>query len=472
MKKYTRIFALVLVFALAMTTVGCLVDKNKPADGADATTAPSASADTLDEDAIAIELGSTKITAGEVSDTYSYYQQMASYSGTTVDLATTLEDVISYHLPQYMAEQMGVTLSEDELAAVETQTQEQVTSTQNDTVCYYAQNYGSADASITEISGLSDEELSAAMDQINTELAQYYGDDYTFDDYMSNQYDGYYQNYLIDALSAKLRANNDATVTIDDAAVTAWYEATLAQQQTSFDATPTSYRDQVNGFASGSSALPALYVPAGFANVQIIKIAPSAELDATYDTNVTEMTALEAEYGKLALTGEDTARQAEIKTRYAELVLQNEGFLQAYAGIEKARANDAYLALQNGTSFEEVMTSYNTTAATESDLAGVLMYIGGEDSLYDASLCTAVAALTPGAYTSVIEVDNTFYIVRLVSLVEAGTIAQADNAEAIQTAALIDAQDTSWDELSATWLTQAKSAAIYHEDTYASLLAE
>ncbi len=450
--------AMLVALLLVVSFAGCL---EKSEDGATVPGSTDAvdTAEELDYTATAIELGDVKITVQDIKDIYDEYAYYMQYYGMEVDAETALsyaeESALNSYLLVWQAGLQGVTLSDEELAEVDTAVEDQ----RKQLIEYYIeslQQEGGTDTTDYE---------TYALEQIESDVMTNYG--ITFDEYMQT-----YRTYVVNSkLGEKVETIFNETIDITDDEVEKWYTDTSAEQATTFATTPADYQSVVADFESGASMTPALVVPEGYSRVRLVCVTPETELDAAYDTNKTEMTSLEAEYGALVLTGSDADRQAEIKTRYAELQAENDALYEAYVSVARENAAKAKEALDGGTAFADVMKTFNSVEPTESALEkGELLYVTEEtEDELDAALIEAIAALEDGAYSDVIQIDDSYYIVQLVGAEPAGTVAFADAKDTIRAAALDEKRSTAWTEIQDEWYTEASGIAVYHRDAYASL---
>ena len=477
--KTKKLLALLLAAAMTLSLAGCLVpDKDTETETAAPTAGsnpnPTANVDTTfyDSEAAAIELGDIVITAGEIEESYSYYINMLqSYYGVDIsddesireyrEMAIT--DLIHYYVPQWKANELGITLTAEEEAEIENEIAATINDLRTDLICEYAYYYGGAAEIYTDVSFLSEEELAGAMEEIDAELSEYYRPGYTLEEYLADQQKSQVSDARIVKLTEKLRLTNGLNFTVNDEQIEAWYTETLASQQEEFDQDRMLYRDTVTAFLSGDSTVPALYMPEGVLRVQIIEIAPDSARDIKIDMNREEMAALEAEYGKLVLNGEDVARQEEILARYTELKADNDLLEEAFIGDARTKINKAYEALEEETAFEDVMKLYNAEGST----AETILFAEG-DAIYG-ELCNYAAELLVGTYSEPILIDDVYYIVKLLEKPASGAVDRATIADAIHTAAADATMEADWDTLYAEWESEAERVAIRHEDAYAAI---
>lgn len=473
--KQTRIPALLLALLMTLSFAGCLVpEETQATDPAPSALQPEASADTsaYDPEAVAVELGSIQITAGEIEESYNYYVSMLeSYYGVAVtDDASISEyremavnDLVDYYMPMWKASELGVSLTASEQDEIEKAVAEETDQLRTDLICEYAYYYGGAAEIYEDTALLTVDQINGAMEEINAELTEYYYEGYTLDQYLQEQYQNSVDDRRISLLSDKLREASSDTLNVTDEQIEAWYESTLAAQKESFDADATAYIDQAESFANGETDYPALYVPEGILRAKVIAIAPEAERDLKIETNRAEMADLEQEYGKLALNGVDEARQAEILAHYAELKAENETLEEAFLGDARKAIAKASELLEEETPFDEVMQQYNANGSTAETLL-----MDSDDPRYG-DLGFYAAELPDGMYSEPLLIDDVYYIVMPVGRLSAGAVDRAPIEDAIKKAATADASEDAWQALLDEWKTEAEAAAVRHEDVYAAI---
>ena len=482
MKKHIRMFALLTALLMILPLSACMTPGDeKPVDEsaapatevADAPVEPGA----FDRDAIAVELGSVKITAGEIKDSYDFYLSfLQQYGGSapTEEAQITeyremaVNDLINYNVPFWKAEELGVSLTEAEEQAITADVTEQVDEQRASLISQYAYYAGAVEAAPDDISELTDEQQQAALDLIGQELAEYYYEGYTLDQYLLEQYENMEKDARASKLEEKLRAQNDETVSIGQDAIDSWYSAKLAEQKTAFDETPSKYRDARDEYLAGESTDPALYVPEGFVRVQLVTVVPEEERDLKIETNKSEMSSLEKEYGQLALNNENAARQAEIRTKYAELRQENDKLEEAFLSAARQKINEAYGQLEEDVPFSDVMRAFNDHEEGEDGADELLLYVGGTDEVYG-ELSDVAKELLDGTYSEPVLIDDAYYIVMRVGNVTPGEIDRAENADLIREAAAASVRENAWNALLDEWKTEASRVAIRHPETYASV---
>lgn len=474
MKRFARILSLSVAVLMLLLAFGCGSEAQASAPAAEPTSVPeesAASVPTGDRSAIAIKLGDIEITAGELEDNYNSYMQMLSYYGMTAPtdeasineyVQMIAEDLISQQLPLWKAQQLGMELTEDEKKKIDEQAHAEADAEYNDLVLSYASYFTDA-GSVEDVSALTEEQLSAAIEALNADIREYYGNETAdIDVYISDMYDMYTKEYTVNTFADRLRAENVDSISVDGDAVEAWYTDAFARQKELFDSDPTMYRSQRDSLAEDSSEEPLLYVPEGLALIKLITLTPEGEIPETFSKNQQDLLALEAEYGKTALTGGDEASLQEIEKKYAALKAETDLAEAEFFSVEKLAAESAYERLKNGEEFDTVATDATGTAPIVH-----LIWYAGEDYNFADTVRSAVSSMEEGTYSDVLFDGNSYYIVYLVGHLTAGAVDRASIAESISSAAAVETRDAAWEELTKTWEQEALAAAEFFPDTYA-----
>lgn len=465
-----------LLLALVMTAALCACASGDAASvgiigGADGPTSilVADKAAAIDRDAVAVTVGNREITVGEVADMYDnmiyQYETYGSYYGVSVptadaDIETLQDEVVAMLVEQemllYMAEQLGCAeLSaeqEEELAAT---VQEEIDSV----ISYYQQN-------VTIDSEDAEELRAAAIELINQALLDG-GWGMDFDGYCAEMEQSYRESYHMQNLEEKIKAE----ASIEEADAQSYYDLLLTEHRELVATDALNYIDGQESYEMNGGE-PMLVVPEGYVRVKVLTVEPKEALDAEYDTLITEMEALEAEYGKLALTKTDAARQNEIKTAYAEKKTASDTMWEAYVAESRKKAEEAYEKLCGGESFDSVFAAYGEDVTyTEYPVfgeKGCLMYTTQDDGMWDEAIRTAAAGLKVGEYSKIIEIEGSYHIVYVVSEEVAGEIAYEDVKDEMHTLALEQRQATRWEEAQEGWMEQ-EGVVTYHQDTYRAI---
>ena len=455
-RRITRMLAVALCVALALGTAAC----GEQAAQDEATPTPAQAAD---RDAVAVQIGEDfTVTYGEVADYYDYIVSMMSYYGVSAptadaDIESYQDEAVAGLVAQkkqlYFAKQLGLdVLTADEEAEVQAAVDEEME--------YYFDMFRS-DA---EAEGAEDIEA-RAQELFNEELtASGMEMDYVeFEEYIFEQVA---QQKTLEKLQEYVRS----TATIDDDDVQAYYDQLLESQTAAYAEDAAQYlTDQENFEMNGGD--PAVVVPEGFLRVKVVTVAPQEAIDDTYEEKVAQMSEYEAEYGKLMLEDEraNAARLKEIETLYDALRVETDQMYEAYMADAKAKIEEAKAKLDGGESIDAVLETYGEDAVyTEYALIaenGRLMAQQSGADGFDDALRSAALALADGAYSDVLQADDTYYIVYRVGTEAAGTRALSEVREAVEAAALTAEADAVWAEQEAEW-DDDDSMVTYFEEVY------
>lgn len=476
MKQIKRILAFFTVILLLLPLTGCLVPKdnaaNEPAPSdAGVTGAPESSeAAAFDRNAIAIELGDIQITAEELENTFSQYVSYFAYSygmdeeSLNQFMRMTEEWLIEFYMPEWKAKQLGVSLSAEQEAQCSAEAQAEVDE-ERDALLYY---YGDPDGSVEDVSQLSEEQRTAALNEINEELAAMFGEGYTFDDYLAMRLKDAVSTKRIDALSTLLEEQFGSDAPADQTAIDEWYETTLAKQKETFTEDPATYLDYQNGVALVDDPI-CLYAPKEAARIEVILIlSDDSDLD-TLDETRSAVAELEAEYGALVLRGENEDRQAEIVTEYAALRETLETLEKQHTAGVKETADKAYADLLGGMTFADAMELYNAHDDEGGGRFEQVVFLDGNEPEYPA-YAEIASKLTVGAYSEPTPVGDDYCIVRLTEILPEGVIDRASIENEIDAFVSEKLRTETWQAQHDAWLEEAKNAAVYHREVYDMLI--
>ena len=479
MKIQKRLLAFLTAMLLLLPLTGCLVPKETdnsadPTASSGSVAAPDDTGDSssvvFDGDAIAIELGDIKIDAQELSDTFDHYVSYFSYGyGTDQDtlnqfMAMTEEWLVEYYVPEWKAGELGLALSEEEEADCAANAQAAVDEERDMLLCYY----GDPEGLIEDVSELTDEQRESAIETISDELAMYYGDDYTFDDYLSMRYESSLTDARIAAYSSLLEEHYQSGLTVDKAEIDEWYETTLAEQKETFAEDPATYLEYRNGVALVDDPI-CLYAPKEAARIEVILI-PSDDSDlGTLDETRSAMAELEAEYGALVLRGENEDRQAEIVNEYAAPKETLDTLEAQHSAGAKETADKAYADLSGGMTFADAMTLYNEHYDEGDGRFEQVVFLDGSEPEYPA-YAEIAGKLTVGAYSEPTLVDGDYCIVRLAEILPEGVIDRASIEADINEIAERTIRADAFEAQMAAWIEEAKAVAVYHREAYEMLI--
>lgn len=495
MKHTLRILALIVAMLLTLPMLGCLVPKQdaqkeettqtgevkrpedlQPDDPEGGTENAPESGDEWtepDEDAIAVELGEIRIKVREFEEMYDQYVSMFAGYGFNEEMLGEIlgmaeDSLIEYYTPEWMAKKLGVSLSAEDEAEIDAEVERLLGEERDGILLSFAEDVA-ADGQIGDASQLSEEQLSAVLEEINMELAMYFGDGYTFDDYLAMRRDSYLTSVRVDRYTSILEEDFRSDAISDAETVDGQYDAMLAAQKEQFDADPALYLKSANGGDVESALLFPLYVPVSSARLEVIRVRESTEPDPELVEIREKMTALEAEYGALALRGENAERQAEIETEYAALKEKADALEAAQNSAAQNRIDAAHAELQAGKTFEDAMNDYNEPDENGVGRIELVVLTNGAEPDYP-ELAAAAAALAPGAYSAPVKVDGEFFIVKLSETLSAGVrdrkAIEEDFREALKYGGDVD---KAWQDRLSAWFDEAKAAAVFHREAYETL---
>ncbi len=468
-----------LAIALMLSFAGC-AKKSDTASNSDATASDAQYSD-KELAQVAVKVGKDlTITKGDILNQYNSMVEMYSYYGMAAptsdeDINALQDSVISSMVSEktqiYEADQMGIVLTDAQKADVASKVDTQMES-YLDSFRSQAQSEGATDVE-TRANEIFQEQLDAANMNMDVE---------GFRAYMT---DGFESEALVAALKAKITEG----VTATDAEVKTYFDNLLSTQTDAYTTTPSDYLSAAESYQMNGGD-PMLFTPEGYVRVRSITISPSAEVSEDYTTLQTDMGTIANDFGAAALkaladkytAGGKVATDTSVTISAAEIEggdkLINDyltkkaaadTLFEEYIKDARTKANEAYAALQAGTSFTDALKKYGedtiyTNYPTFVD-SGLLMYIGGEDTVWDAKLVDAVKQLKDGEYTAVVQIDNMFYILQLVGTEPAATKTLDQVTDAIKAQVIATNTDTLWNETLEKWL-QDKSVVTYYEDVY------
>ena len=462
-----KLLALLLCALMLLSLVGCLEDK------AESETKPVATAavDTSKEDALpAFTLGDFTVTVGEVRSSYNTIVEYMGYYGMAAPSTAEeikqykdmiIEDLLSAKVMPWKAKQMGVELTE--------QKKEQVAREVEALIVEYAGDYlDDAKAELGETANET-ELAKKAREILEKEVAEYFNK--PFSEWLQEVTTSYEENALTELMQEKF--NEGVSVTEEQAKL--WFDGELAEQKESFDKDYTAYKAQVDAYRMGESDVPALYTPEGFAQMQVLTFDIDEKDSAAFSANELEMTNLEAEYGKLVLRGENEERQAEILTRYKELQATNAELLTKNSEKGQKARTDAL----NGVDFTEIYTTYSKEegatgyfgyAEGEPKRDGVVtFYIKDKDTEWPEAVWTVAKDMKEGEISELLQAGDSFYLVKRLKDLPAGEATFEGDIAAYTAAALAAQQTKEWEAVQEDWLNEARNAAVFYEDNYASV---
>ena len=467
-----KTLALLLCILMLLGAVGCLEEPNKIEGEAVSTAGPAAQKpDTSKEDALpAFTLGDITVTVGELRNSYNTMMEYMSYYGVAAPTSDAeikkyrdmiIEDLLNAKVLPWKAQQMDLQLTEEKKEQVARQVEEMITE--------YAGDYlEEAKKELGEKAGAAELALKA-REILKKDVEEYFG--YPFDQWLEEVTASYRESALNEVLQEKF--NEGVTVTEEQAK--AWFKTELESQKGSFAKDYAAFKSQLEEYKLGESDVPVLYTPEDVGQMQVITFDADEKDSATFSANELEMTNLEAEYGKLVLRGQDEGRQAEIVTKYAELQAKNAELLKKNSEkAEKARAD----AL-GGMDFTKIYTTYSNQegamgyfgyAEDEPRRDGIVAFSTKEkDADWPEEVWTEAKDMKEGEISELLQVGDTFYLIKRLKDLPAGEAAFEDDVAAYTAAALAVQQAKEWEAVQEDWQNEAKKAAVFYEDNYASV---
>ena len=466
-----KLLALALCGLMLLSLVGCLEEKETKAEAetkpATETTEAAETTETkpvVDETLPAFTLGDFTVTVGEVKSSYNtiveymgYYGMAAPSTGEEIKQYRDMiiEDLLSAKVLPWKAKEMGVELTEEK--------KKQVAQEVEELLAEYAGDYlDQAKEELGQDAGAAEVALKA-RELLEQEVAEYFG--YPFSQWLEELTTSYEENALTELLQEKF--NEGVSVTEEQAKT--WFDAELTRQKEDFEGDYSVFKQQADAYRLGDSDVPTLYTPEGVGRMQVISFNVNDDDSAAYSANELEMTNLEAEYGKLFLRDQDKERQAEIVVRYDELKAQNAAmFAVILENAQKARAD-----VRDGMDMKEAYDKY-------ADLTGVVGYHNYKDGFvlfntqeldteWPEQVWNAAVALKEGEVSELLQVGETFYLVKRLADLPAGASAFEDDPETYTKAALAEKQTEEWNAVQEDWLHEARNAATFYEDNYAGV---
>ena len=463
-----KLIALLLVLALCVSAAACAKKTETPAAEAtpmpveEAAPAEAVAEEELASDAsVAAKLGEYVVTVDDVAAEYEYFITYMSYYGMTAptdpaEVEEYVDMIVDNKIADialaWQADEQGITLSEEAAAEIETNVQAHIAEIE--------ESY--REAVVEELGeGAAEEQIAARMSElINEDVVAYMG--YDFDTYLE-----VYRSSLVSEQKAlALRENVTAGVTLAGTDAADWYAKIVEEDQAAVAEDPFAYRDTQETYEVELSVLPAFYAPEGFVRAQIIAVDMEAAAAAVYAENKTAMTALESEFGALALKGTEPTRRAEIRTEYNTLATANAEFEQEARSKAEAILTEAQTS---NITFAELCKKYDESLDDAAAENGNLVYTAGADAKYPAALCEAAAALGDGDISGLIEIEGTFYIVRRVNAIPAGAVAFEEVQALAEEQALLEKKDAAWFDANETYAAAAAAAAAKYPAHYASI---
>lgn len=445
MKKLT---ALALAALLALSVLaGCSLNPQ---------TQPSGAPADPDRDVAVITVGDQIVTMGEymdLFDTYSSYYTNYGYDIFSDEASfAEFQDFVIDMLAEekvlaHQAAKAGITeIGEEKLAEIEASVADELE--------YLLESHRAQAESEAAVDPSVDVEA-RAQELLAEESEFYTGSAMSYDEFVNWIRDYYLENAIGDLFREKALQG----VTVDQAALQAWYDEALAGQQADYEENGGAYKIDAESFERYGGA-PVVYAPAGYSRVLHILIAPEEAPGEEYTAKKDEMDALAAEYGALAfdaaIGGQGNPRLQEIVTAYKALEKELAALDESRTAPALKTANEAYEKLQTGGEFAAVMAEYTQ----DSDMlgfetlakAGLLISNKYESEMdWSKAVKTAFSTLQIGQYSQVIQDEAGCHILYYLADEPAGPVAlDAVKADA-EALLLLDLQEQEWAAMLETW---------------------
>ena len=414
----------------------------------------------IDREATAATVGDEVITVGDVEDSYNEYIQMYSYYGQPVptedaDIETVqdtiVEMLVKTAILKVKAKENGCDqLTEEQEAELE----KTVADEEANLINYY----------LEEGKDPSDENArNTAIDLINADLLNY-GWEMGFEEYMDYLRDYYRETYANQNLEKMVKDGAE----VNEEEVQAYYDSLLEDQTVTME-NPSQYLSSEMDFEMGAGDI-VVVVPENYARIKVLTVQPDGAIDENYESIREEMTDLEAEYGRLVLSGsEDKDRIAEIEKDYSDRKASADVMREEYISAAREKIEDAHEKLQSGVSFEEVFAEYNedTVYTDYPEIAekGYLILLTDEDGYWSEAIRDAASGLKAGEYSGIISEDDAYHIVYMVGEETPGQKQLEDIREAVTKLALAEKQDELWQKTQDEW-TADRSIVTLYPDAY------
>lgn len=447
-KKVALLISLLLVLAISISSCNIIVKDPE-----------------VDKSTVIVEVAGKEITKQEVQEAIesqllmeSYYYQMLY--GQNLDTKNsevreqitdvTIDNLISSAvIDAKLAESAFATLSEEERKIIE----EEVSSE-------YQKNLDSVKENYFSDTTLTGEELDAAILAKALELG-YQNKEDMLDSRIKNKT---HENF-------RTELTKDVTITEEE--VKADYDSKVEAAKTKYENSPSAYNTD---FLNGTTIY---YRPAGFRNIKQILV-KLAEDDSTQITTLkndiaaksAELSSLESQVETLNPENEeDNLTKADLEAKIANLKLEleslNLSLLQKEeASYEKlnAKLEEIKAKLEEGIDFDALIEEYNEDPGMMRSPAKEEGYpVSASLSNYDEAFVNASMALEKiGDISEPAKGVYGYYIVKYVSDVVEGPVAYETVKDSLQEALLKTKQDTFYNELIETWVSEA-NAKIYKD---------
>ncbi|OQB24246.1 MAG: peptidylprolyl isomerase [Firmicutes bacterium ADurb.Bin182] len=455
MRKFRIAAALVLIAGMLLSLTGCSL-KGKTEQYSD--------------DEVIAKVDDVEITLGEYKEIFDIslqnYKMYVGYDPTqTAEGLEYFQDYIMDILlrmkvvPYQAKKQLGEKLTDAQRAELDEMVDAELKSWDN----YYRET---AQAEYEQDNTV---DVEARVKELYEEEAARAGTDYEglielVKEGITNQY---YEGLLKEHVLSELK--------VSDEDAQKWYDEALAEDTESFKAEPGLYFDEMSSYESYGGS-PVTYAPGGYGRIMHIFTAPETDIGEDYTTKKIEMDELLLEYGRLAMESEYTkdsaspvdnsARLAEIMSRYYVLKGESEALWNEHYAESKSKIEEAYSKLESGADFAEVMKKYTQDEDFKQievySQKGKLISSEHDNSFWSEAVISAYKALTPGSYSPIFMDEDGYHIIYFVAEEPEGSVPFKDLKDQIAELLLADKQIDEWEALMSEW-TKDKSVTVYSE---------
>lgn len=305
---------------------------------------------------------------------------------------------------------------------------------------------------------------------INTLSDYYLGEILNFEQYSEAYTNELIRSFTIEAYKAYVCESFVAS----ESDINDWYEEQYDLQTANYKEYPEQYKyDQEyfeQNFGTIDDAIPCVYVPNGYSRIMDIVVKPSGKLSEEYEALQTKIKNIYSECSELAfddaLNGDNAneERIAELVKEYKKLRSQSDAMYDDYIHDAKEKIDDAYVELESGADFAEVMMKYSENVAvvgsdskngceafrTKGQIIS-LEYSSASD--WSDTVKEIFGMLKVGEYSNVFaDDDGSLHIIKYVSDITAGTVELEDVYDSVKTIVKLSSDEKAWAELMDAWL--------------------
>ena len=423
---------------------------------------------------IVASIGNEKVTYAlyrAAFDSYLEYMTQLGYDplSNEEELASYQDWILDYILMDivvlYNAELEGYELSEEQEAEAQKQAEDELKSIYDE----YWQ--------LSESEHESDPSKSVQeyFDEYVAALSEYFvGERMNFEQYSARYAEETRKSFIIEGYKELVCA--DFSVSEED--IIEWYGEQYDSDRECYAESPEMYKtDRENFemyFGISDDVYPVTYTPEGYSRIMDIVVKPSGKLGEEYETKSARLAELYDECSLLmfndALNGNDanSERIAELLDEYRALEAECDALYEEFTASAREKIDAAYLELEGGADFADVMLKYTENAFVTGDdeyegceafrTEGQIISLthSSKDDWSD-TVKDIFGMLEVGEYSTVFaDDDGSFHIIYHASDIEAGEIGLDAVREAVSGIVKAQQDNDSWNELVKTWMKDPK----------------